>query len=140
VKIKKKSISKIFSTAVHLFSDKPLISLHVEKVNIGGSPYANVICRIEAYPLPDDVTIAVSGLAPFQGPVTRTVIFVSRHVVRPRVDAMITIFCDFTIFCKNGVFLKNRCYDQNFAKFSFVLSQKTTIFLTNFSAKIFKKS
>jgi hypothetical protein len=29
---------------------------------------------------------------------------------------------------KNGVFLKNQCYDQNFAKFSFILSQKRQFF------------
>jgi hypothetical protein len=43
------------------------------------------------------------------------------------IDVMITIFCDFFQFAakKIGVFfLKNHCYDQNFAKLSFVLSQK----------------
>jgi hypothetical protein len=38
------------------------------------------------------------------------------------------------------VFLKNQCYDQNFAYFSFVLSQKRQIFSLNFSAKIFLKN
>jgi hypothetical protein len=44
------------------------------------------------------------------------------------------------IFVENvGVFLENQCYDQNFAKFTFVLSQKRQFFSLNFSAKIFKK-
>jgi hypothetical protein len=44
-----------------------------------------------------------------------------------------------TIFCeKIGVFLKNQYYDQNFAQFSFVLSQKRQFF-AEFSAKIFLK-
>jgi hypothetical protein len=34
-------------------------------------------------------------------------------------DNFLTIFGE-----KNGVFLKNQCYDQNFASYSFVLSQK----------------
>jgi hypothetical protein len=57
------------------------------------------------------------------------------------VDVMNTIFCDFSQFSaeKIGVFLKNQCYDQNFAYFSFVLSQKRQFFAF-FSAKIFYKS
>jgi hypothetical protein len=55
------------------------------------------------------------------------------------VDIMITLFCDFlTIFCeKIGVFLKDQCYDQNFAYFSFVLSQKRQLFRRIFRRKIF---
>jgi hypothetical protein len=41
----------------------------------------------------------------------------------PGVDVMITIFCNFRQK-KIGVFLKNLCYDQTFAQFTFVLSQK----------------
>jgi hypothetical protein len=42
------------------------------------------------------------------------------------------------IFCeKNGVFLKNQCYDQIFALFSFVLSQKRQFFRQNFAKNIF---
>ncbi len=44
-------------------SDKPLLSLHVEKVNIGGNPYANVICRIESFPLPDEARLTIAGKA-----------------------------------------------------------------------------
>jgi hypothetical protein len=50
------------------------------------------------------------------------------------VDVMIIIFCE-----KIGAFLKKQCYDQNFAKFSFIL-RKNVYFLLNFSAKIFLKS
>jgi hypothetical protein len=66
-------------------------------------------------------------------------IYVHEHWVRPGVDVMIAIFCDFRQFSakKIGVFLKNQCYDQNFAGFTFVLSQKTPIFSLNLSAKIF---
>jgi hypothetical protein len=51
------------------------------------------------------------------------------------------IFCDFRQFSaqKIGVFLKNQCYDQNFAYFSFVLSQKRHFFSLNFLTKIFLK-
>jgi hypothetical protein len=58
---------------------------------------------------------------------------------KPGVDVMITIFGDFSQFSakKIGVFLKYQCYDQLFSKFSFVLSQKTPIFLQNFFAKFF---
>jgi hypothetical protein len=40
---------------------------------------------------------------------------------------------------KIGVFLKNQCYDQIFKKLA-LFSVKNANFLTNFSAKIFKKS
>jgi hypothetical protein len=46
-------------------------------------------------------------------------------------NVKITIFGE-----KMGVFLKNQCYDQNFAQFSFVLSQKRQFFRI-FLAKIF---
>jgi hypothetical protein len=39
---------------------------------------------------------------------------------------------------KNGVFLKNQCYDQNFAKFSFVSSQKRQFFAEFFGENILK--
>jgi hypothetical protein len=57
------------------------------------------------------------------------------------VDVMITIFCNFCQFSvkKIGVFLTNQLYDPIFAKFSFVLSYKMTIF-SPFFAKIFQKS
>jgi hypothetical protein len=42
-------------------TDKPLLSLYVEKVNIGGNPYANVICRIESFPLPDEARLTIAG-------------------------------------------------------------------------------
>jgi hypothetical protein len=53
---------------------------------------------------------------------------------------MITIFCDFCQFFgeKMGVFLKNQSYDQNFAYFSFVLSQNTPIFCLIFQQKYLK--
>jgi hypothetical protein len=53
---------------------------------------------------------------------------------------MIVIFCDFLIiFCdKIGVFLKNQCYDQNFALFGFVLSQKRQFFRKLFCENILK--
>jgi hypothetical protein len=58
----------------------------------------------------------------------------------PGVDVMITIFCDFlTIFGKKlAFFSKNQCYDQNFAYFSFVLSQKHQFFCRIFRRKYFK--
>jgi hypothetical protein len=37
---------------------------------------------------------------------------------------------------KNGVFLKNQRYDQNFAKFTFVLSQKRQFFANFFGENI----
>jgi hypothetical protein len=44
-----------------------------------------------------------------------------------------------TIFCeKIGVFLKNQCYDQHFALFSFVLSQKRKFFAEFFGINILK--
>jgi hypothetical protein len=50
---------------------------------------------------------------------------------------MITIFGDFSIFWpKIGVFLKNQCYDQKFALFSFVLSQKHHFFAEFFGENI----
>jgi hypothetical protein len=39
---------------------------------------------------------------------------------------------------KNWRFLKNQCYDQNFAKFSFILSQKRLFFRWIFRRKYFK--
>jgi hypothetical protein len=39
---------------------------------------------------------------------------------------------------KNGVFLKNQCCDQNFAYFSFVLSQKRQFFAEFFGENILK--
>jgi hypothetical protein len=39
---------------------------------------------------------------------------------------------------KNWRFLKNQCYDQNFAKFSFILSQKRQFFRWIFWRKYFK--
>jgi hypothetical protein len=39
---------------------------------------------------------------------------------------------------KIGVFLKNQCYDQNFAYFSFVLSQKCQFFRQIFWRKYLK--
>jgi hypothetical protein len=58
----------------------------------------------------------------------------------PGVDVMITIFLQFlTIFGKQiGVFLKTQCYDQNFAWFTFVLSQKRQFFAEFFGENIFK--
>jgi hypothetical protein len=49
------------------------------------------------------------------------------------------IFLQFlTIFReKFGVFLKNQCHDQNFANFSFVLSQKRHFFAEFFGENIF---
>jgi hypothetical protein len=41
---------------------------------------------------------------------------------------------------KIGGFLKCQCYDQNFAKFSFALSQKRHFFAEIFCENIFKKS
>jgi hypothetical protein len=41
-----------------------------------------------------------------------------------------------TIFGKNGVFLKNQRQDQNFAYFSFVLSQKRQFFAEFFGENI----
>jgi hypothetical protein len=64
-----------------------------------------------------------------------------RNFDRPGVDVMIKKFMQFfTIFGeKIGVFLKNQCYDQNFAKISFVLSKKTPIFSADFFGEnIFK--
>jgi hypothetical protein len=63
-------------------------------------------------------------------------------ILHQGVDVIITIFSDFRQFLgeKIGVFLKKQCYDQNFALFSSVLSQKRRFFPLNFSAKIFKKS
>jgi hypothetical protein len=46
---------------------------------------------------------------------------------------MITIFGE-----KIGVFLINKCYDQNIAYFSFVLSQKRQFFAEFFGKNIFK--
>jgi hypothetical protein len=37
-----------------------------------------------------------------------------------------------------AVFLKKQCYDQNFAKFSFILSQKRPFFAEFFCEKNFK--
>jgi hypothetical protein len=53
---------------------------------------------------------------------------------------MITIFCDFCRFSakKVAVFLKNKCYDQNFASFSFVSSQKRQFFVKFFGENILK--
>jgi hypothetical protein len=58
----------------------------------------------------------------------------------PGVDVMITIFCDFRQFFRKkiGVFLKNQCYDQNFAYFTFVLSQKRQFFAEFFGENILK--
>jgi hypothetical protein len=39
---------------------------------------------------------------------------------------------------KIGGFLKNKCYDQNFAKFSFILSQKRQFFRWIFRRNFFK--
>jgi hypothetical protein len=39
---------------------------------------------------------------------------------------------------KNGFFLKNECYDQNFAQFNFVLSQKANFFADFFGENILK--
>jgi hypothetical protein len=39
---------------------------------------------------------------------------------------------------KIGVFLKNQCYDQNFAQFTLVLSQKRQFFAIFFGENIFK--
>jgi hypothetical protein len=51
--------------------------------------------------------------------------FLKEHCVDPGVDVMITIFHDFCQFpAKIWRFLKNQRYDQIFAQFSFVLSQK----------------
>jgi hypothetical protein len=60
----------------------------------------------------------------------------TRH--KPGLDVMITIFDN--IRRKIGVFLKNQCYDQNFAYFSFVFSQKRQFFRRIFRRKFFKKS
>jgi hypothetical protein len=61
------------------------------------------------------------------------------HFSAPGADVMITIFCDFRQFsAKNAVFLKNQCYDQNFEKFSFVLSRKRQFFRRIFQQKYFK--
>jgi hypothetical protein len=49
------------------------------------------------------------------------------------VDVMITIFGE-----KIGVFLKKQCFDQNFAQFSFVLSQKRNFFRRIIRQKYFK--
>jgi hypothetical protein len=47
--------------------------------------------------------------------------------------------CDFRQFsAKKWRFLKNQCYDQNFAYFSFVLSQKRQFFRRIFRRKYFK--
>jgi len=43
-------------------TDKPIISLHVEKLNIGGNPFANIICRIESFPLPDEARLTIAGI------------------------------------------------------------------------------
>ena len=43
------------------FADKPIISLRIEKANIGGNPFASVICHIESFPLPDEAKIIVAG-------------------------------------------------------------------------------
>jgi hypothetical protein len=53
---------------------------------------------------------------------------------------MITIFCNFGQFSakKIGVFIKKQCYDQNFSKFSFVLSQKSKFFAIFFEENILK--
>jgi hypothetical protein len=60
--------------------------------------------------------------------------------IKTGIAVMITIFCDFRQFSakKIGVFLKNQCYDQNFAYFSFVLSQKGHFFAELFGENIFK--
>jgi hypothetical protein len=57
---------------------------------------------------------------------------------RPGVDVMIKIFCNFGNFSaqKIGVFLENQCYDQNFASFSFVFSQKRHFFAEIFGENI----
>jgi hypothetical protein len=59
---------------------------------------------------------------------------------------MITIICDFRQFSaifaifgeKIGFFLKNQCYDQNFAQFAFVLSQKRQFFAQTICENILK--
>jgi hypothetical protein len=53
---------------------------------------------------------------------------------------MITIFANFRQFSekKIDVFLKNQFYDQNFALFSFVLSQKRQLLAIFFGENIFK--
>jgi hypothetical protein len=44
-----------------------------------------------------------------------------------------------TIFgVKIGVFLKNQCYEENFAQFSFIFSQKRHFFAEFFDENIFK--
>jgi hypothetical protein len=59
---------------------------------------------------------------------------------RPRSKLPIVFVNDrVTIGEKIGAFLKNQCYDQGFAKFGFVLSQKRQFF-RRFFAKIFFKS
>jgi hypothetical protein len=51
------------------------------------------------------------------------------HGPFPEVDVMITFFCDFRKFSakKLSFFIINLGYEQIFAEFSFVLSQKPTI-------------
>jgi hypothetical protein len=60
----------------------------------------------------------------------------------PGVDVMITIFCDFRHFFgeKMAFFSKpnTQCYDQKFAYFSFVLSQKRQFFRCIFRRKYLK--
>jgi hypothetical protein len=65
--------------------------------------------------------------------------FIRFQVVATGVDVMITIFCDFDAFRrKNWRFSKkNQCYDQNFALFSFSLSQNRQFFRRIFRQKYF---
>jgi hypothetical protein len=60
----------------------------------------------------------------------------NRHLGSMLWSQFTAIFDNFWL--KIGVFLKNQCYDQNFAKFGFVLSQKTPIFPRFFGEKFFK--
>jgi hypothetical protein len=60
---------------------------------------------------------------------------------RAGVDVMITIFCDFWQFSAKKLvvfFKKKQCYNQNFAYFSFVLSQKRQLFRWIFRQKYLK--
>jgi hypothetical protein len=52
----------------------------------------------------------------------------------------LSIFCDFRQISakKMALFFKNQCYDQNFAYFSFVLSQKRLFFAEFFGENILK--
>jgi hypothetical protein len=56
----------------------------------------------------------------------------------PRVDVMITIFCDFCQFSAKqfAFFSKTKCYDQIFAKSSSSLSKIANIFANFFGENI----